>query len=319
MRSIIRAIRERVEDGTGPAAASLALMDGPYERLARVLPLAILDQLRSRILGRPLEGPPLPWPPRGLVERFTMGGKVPLVFVYSDGTETVPTVHASGRVDEVMAMVERGEVGQYGGVDSWLYEALRRHPVAGQRVAIMGSAEQGFGPWYECVCLVHGGQPTTIEYNPIRFDDPRIQFMRAPVSPGSYEPFDAAFSISSFEHDGLGRYGDPLDPDGDLRAMREMRSILRPGGLLYLSVPVGRDKVVFNAHRIYGRARLPLLLDGWSVIDSVGLDDALLDRDTGNGWNPTRRVRTSDGEGEELIHPEYPEYGPVLVLENRPG
>jgi Caenorhabditis protein of unknown function, DUF268 len=35
--------------------------------------------------------------------------------------------------------------------------------------------------------------------------------------------FDAGFSISSFEHDGLGMYGDPLDPDGDLKAMRKMK------------------------------------------------------------------------------------------------
>jgi hypothetical protein len=41
--------------------------------------------------------------------------------------------------------------------------------------------------------------------------------------------FDVVLSISSFEHDGLGRYGDPLNPDGDLAAMRSTRRLLKPG------------------------------------------------------------------------------------------
>ena len=61
----------------------------------------------------------------------------------------------------------------------------------------------GFGPWYECVCLHYGGSPTTIDYNPIRFNDDRIEFVKAPIGAGDFTPFDAAFSISSFEHDGL--------------------------------------------------------------------------------------------------------------------
>ena len=53
------------------------------------------------------------------------------------------------------------------------------------------------------------------------------------------------------EHVGLGRYGDPLDPDGDVVAMMELSRVLAPGGHLMFVVPVGRPRVQFNAHRIY--------------------------------------------------------------------
>ena len=64
-----------------------------------------------------------------------------------------------------------------------------------------------------------------------------------------------ALSISSFDHDGLGRYGDPLDPVGDLKAMRLAQCILKDDGLLLVSVPVGQDVVAFNLHRRYGSVR----------------------------------------------------------------
>ncbi len=53
------------------------------------------------------------------------------------------------------------------------------------------------------------------------------------------------------EHVGLGRYGDPIDPDGDLKAMRELTRVLAAGGSLLFVVPVGEPKIMFNAHRIY--------------------------------------------------------------------
>jgi SAM-dependent methyltransferase len=58
------------------------------------------------------------------------------------------------------------------------------------------------------------------------------------------------------EHIGLGRYGDPIDPDGDLKAMAELCRVLAPGGSLLFVVPVGRPRIVFNAHRIYGAAHI---------------------------------------------------------------
>lgn len=53
------------------------------------------------------------------------------------------------------------------------------------------------------------------------------------------------------EHVGLGRYGDPLDPDGDLKAISELKRVLAVGGDLLFVVPVGRPEIMFNAHRIY--------------------------------------------------------------------
>ena len=51
----------------------------------------------------------------------------------------------------------------------------------------------------------------------------------------------------------LGRYGDPIDPIGDLKAMNNTMKLLKPGGILFLSVPIGPDVIVFNLQRRYGQ------------------------------------------------------------------
>ncbi len=53
------------------------------------------------------------------------------------------------------------------------------------------------------------------------------------------------------ERIGLARYGEPLDPDGTRKAARELTRILRLGDSLYFSLPVGKPRVSFNAHRIH--------------------------------------------------------------------
>ena len=57
--------------------------------------------------------------------------------------------------------------------------------------------------------------------------------------------------MHTIEHVGLGRYGDPLDPGGDLKAIRELQRVTRVNGDLLLVTPVGRPKVQFNGQRIY--------------------------------------------------------------------
>lgn len=79
--------------------------------------------------------------------------------------------------------------------------------------------------------------------------------------------FDVVVACSSIEHFGLsGRYGSSEDPSGDLKAARKILSHMLPGGLLFLTVPVGHDVTHKPWHRVYGRERLPRLLEGFEIV-----------------------------------------------------
>ena len=63
---------------------------------------------------------------------------------------------------------------------------------------------------------------------------------------------DSLSCMHVVEHIGLERYGDPFDPKGDIRAMRELERVLSPNGTLLFVVPVGENAIIqYNAHRIY--------------------------------------------------------------------
>lgn len=62
---------------------------------------------------------------------------------------------------------------------------------------------------------------------------------------------DSLSCLHALEHFGLGRYGDQIDPKGFERGLINMASLLREGGVFYLSVPIGIDRVEFNAHRVF--------------------------------------------------------------------
>jgi len=57
--------------------------------------------------------------------------------------------------------------------------------------------------------------------------------------------------LHSIEHVGLGRYGDSIDPKGTKKACHELSRILAVGGKLYISLPIGKDRICFNAHRVH--------------------------------------------------------------------
>jgi SAM-dependent methyltransferase len=87
------------------------------------------------------------------------------------------------------------------------------------------------------------------------------------------------------EHVGLGRYGDPLDPEGDLRAMSELKRVLAAGGDLLFVVPVGRPRIMFNAHRIYSYEQIlgyfsGLELKEFSLVPDNPLDGGLIQNAT---------------------------------------
>ena len=67
------------------------------------------------------------------------------------------------------------------------------------------------------------------------------------------------------EHIGLGRYGDPIDPEGDLKAINELKRVVAPGGSLLFVVPIGKPLIQFNAHRIYSYRMIMNYFSNWEL------------------------------------------------------
>ena len=81
-----------------------------------------------------------------------------------------------------------------------------------------------------------------------------LSFIRDDATGLSTIASDSVKSISSLhaaEHFGLGRYSDPIDPSACFKFMNALQRVLARGGRLYFAVPVGRERVEFNAHRVF--------------------------------------------------------------------
>jgi predicted SAM-dependent methyltransferase len=72
--------------------------------------------------------------------------------------------------------------------------------------------------------------------------------------------------LHSLEHFGLGRYGDEVDPLAWEKALSEMIRVLAPRGCFYLSVPVGKERVEFNAQRVFSIDTVLKALDELNVV-----------------------------------------------------
>jgi SAM-dependent methyltransferase len=85
---------------------------------------------------------------------------------------------------------------------------------------------------------------------------------------------DSLSCLHVAEHIGLGRYGDPLDPLGTVKAAAELQRVLAPGGHLLFSGPVGRKRTCFNAHRVHDVYEV---VNDWfpelELVEFAGVDD----------------------------------------------
>jgi len=80
--------------------------------------------------------------------------------------------------------------------------------------------------------------------------------------------------LHTIEHFGLGRYGDAIDPEGHLKGLAQLKKMVMPSGLLYLSTPIGPQRIEFNAHRIFApETVLSWFDDGWEIVKCAALDD----------------------------------------------
>ena len=71
---------------------------------------------------------------------------------------------------------------------------------------------------------------------------------------------DSFSSLHAIEHFGLGRYNDPIDANGHIKALDNIAKIIKKGGIFYFSTPIGPQRIEFNAHRVFSIQYLMNLL-----------------------------------------------------------
>lgn len=84
---------------------------------------------------------------------------------------------------------------------------------------------------------------------------------------------DSLSCLHTLEHFGLGRYGDPIDANGHRQGLANLTRMLKPGGKLFLSVPIGPQRIEFNAHRVFSVGHLLELVRGDFEIDQFSFVD----------------------------------------------
>jgi SAM-dependent methyltransferase len=142
---------------------------------------------------------------------------------------------------------EAGSLGEYFWQDLWVAREIQR--LNPQKLVDVGSRIDGFIAHLACFreadVIDLRDLPDTIPG--IRFH--RLDLLELPeVWQGSA---DCVTCLHTIEHFGLGRYGDTLDPNAWQDGMAKLSQILKPEGTLFLSVPVGHQRIKFNSHRIF--------------------------------------------------------------------
>jgi hypothetical protein len=96
-----------------------------------------------------------------------------------------------------------------------------------------------------------------------------------PLSSDWVESTDSLSCLHTIEHFGLGRYGDTIDPDGHLKGLSQLKKMVAPGGLIYLSTPIGPQRIEYNAHRVFSAVTLrDWFGEGWTIERFAVINDA---------------------------------------------
>ena len=211
--------------------------------------------------------------PTHLINDYSLDGKIKIVNWWFENTGLRNRIYSKEAIDININMVKKGEYikSSYQNTDPFLYEALKKYSINDLKTLIIGSEQ----PSYESICLAFGGKPFVVDYNYIDIRHEDIKFLNIEKFKRMNDLYDCVFSISSYEHDGLGRYGDPLNPWGDIESMKFLKNKIKKNGLLFLAIPIGIDTLFWNAGRWYGNIRFPLLIKEWELIDSYGFDNKM--------------------------------------------
>jgi hypothetical protein len=227
--------------------------------------------------------PPLKYIPAEMYADFTQNGLLPnkkywyFDDAYSDSFGNFKFWNwkiKQSRIDNYVKKIKKNEPLGYG--DKTLNELMHAYGerIRGDTVIVIGTVN----PWVESIAYeLEASQILSLDYTRKTSEVARLKWMHVndyldeAILESKLEHIANAVSFSSIEHAGLGRFGDPLAPYGDIEAVQQVRCMLKPGGLFFLAVPVSSDNssyLQFNAHRVYGTDRLKLMFEGWNLLES---------------------------------------------------
>jgi len=152
-----------------------------------------------------------------------------------------------------------------------LWAARRIHAARPSRHVDVGSRIDGF------VAHVLTFMPiTVVDIRRLVSDIEGLTFVQGDVCRLDFasDSIPSISSLHAMEHVGLGRYGDPIDPDGWLIAMRELARVVARGGRLYLGLPIGRERLAFNSERVFDPRTIVAALSTLRLVSFDAVDDA---------------------------------------------
>jgi len=136
----------------------------------------------------------------------------------------------------------------------------------------VGSRVDGFVAHVASFRKIH-----VIDIRKLNSQTPNIEYLQADMMSSLpadlINSSDSLSCLHALEHFGLGRYGDPICWDGHLRGLNNLILILKKGGKLYLSVPIGKPRIEFNAHRIFSVEYLLKMFEGKLQIENFSFVD----------------------------------------------
>jgi hypothetical protein len=229
-------------------------------------------------------------PPQDLLNEFTQNGEMPITKewyineVYSDSatTSSNTTIIKKDEFHKWLNLVKKHLPLNYDNTElqTMMKKYLKR--IENRTILIMGTQM----PWVEAITYeLLASKITTLDYTRRKYEEEsnRLEWFHVNdylddlIQNNKIELFDNSASFSSIEHSGLGRYGDPLSPNGDIDAVQQVHCLLKPNSLFFLGLPSSDDEtksyIEFNAHRVYGRKRLDKLFVGWNLIDKLKCHD----------------------------------------------
>lgn len=115
-------------------------------------------------------------------------------------------------------------------------------------------------------------RPQPVPVTNVRFQ--QLDLMK-PLPPQWVDATDSLSCLHTIEHFGLGRYDDPVDPAGHVKGLDQLKRMVRKGGRLYLSTPIGPQRVEFNAHRVFAAGTvIGWFSEGWEIERFAVIDDS---------------------------------------------